>query len=95
MRQCARTVSAKVVKMPGLWARRLVEHEVVKLDVVESVMPEDVKGSRIYEAGPVEGRMVMSMAISTDGLVDHKDRRVDDALAEVAPMLSKMSVEVM
>ena len=83
------------MSMPSLWARRLVENEVVEFDVVEAVMPEDVAVNRIYEVDPVEGRMVMSKAISKDGLVAREYRCDDDIPADVLLMLSKTSVEVM
>ena len=81
--------------MPGLWARRLVEDEVVELDVVDPVMAKDVVANRIYEADLVEGRMAMSKAISKDGLVAREDRLEDDTPLDVAPMVSRMSMEVM
>ena len=76
-------------------ARRLVEDEVADLDVVEPEMLEPDVAIRIHEADVVEGQMVLSMAISTDGLVAREYRLEDDTPVDVAPMLSKMSEEVM
>ena len=55
MRQAVRTMPTQEVKMPGLWARRLVEDEVVELDVVEPEMLEPDVARCIHEADVVEG----------------------------------------
>ena len=72
----------------------MLKDEVVKLDVVESVMPEDVVVNRIYEADPVEGLNLMSKAMSKGYLVAREGRCDDDILADVGPMVSRMSTEV-
>ena len=90
-------MSTRQVKIPGLWARRLDEDLVLELDVVEPEMLEADVAKRIHEADVVEGGMLMSMsmAISTDSLVDYKDRRVGDTLTNVAPMFSEMLNKVL
>ena len=95
MRQAVRTKETKGMSMPSLWARRLAEDEVVELDVVESVMPEDVVVNRIYEADPAEDRMAMSKAMSKSCRVARVDRCDDDTSAVVAPMVSRMSMGLM
>ena len=83
------------MSMPSLGVWRLDRDAVLEFDVVEPLMPEDVVAARIREADVVEGPSLMSKAMSKDGQVARKDRRVDDTLAEVVPMLSKMSADVM
>ena len=95
MRQCARLMSTEAMKTTSLWARRLEQDAVVELDVIESVMPEDVVVNRIYEADLVEGRMVMSKAMSKGYLVAREGRCDDDTSAVVAPMVSRMSMGLM
>ena len=95
MRQAVRTMPTQESKMPSLWARRLAEDEVVELNVIESVMPEDVVVNCIYEADLVEGRMVMSKAMSKGYLVAREGRCDDDTSAVVAPMVSRMSMGLM
>ena len=81
--------------MPGLWARRLAEDEVVERDVVQPEMLEPVVARCIHKADKAEGPMPMLMAISRDGLVAREDRLDDDTSADVLLMPSKTSVEVM
>ena len=83
------------MSMPSLWARRLAEDEVVELDVVESVMPEDVVVNRIHEADPAEDRMAMPKAMSKSCLVAREGRCDDDTSADVAPKVSGMSLGLM
>ena len=57
MRQAVRTMPTQELKMPGLWARRLAEDEVVERDVVPPEMLEPDVARCIHEADKVEGPM--------------------------------------
>ena len=90
MRQAVRTMPMQELKLPGLWARRLAEDEVVELDVVQPEMLEPDVARCIHKADKADGPMPMPMAISTDGLVARKDRCEDDALADALLIFPRM-----
>ena len=77
--------------MPGLWARRLAEDEVVERDVVQPEMLEPVVARCIHKADKADGPMPMLMAISRDGLVAREDRLDDETSADVLLIFPKMS----
>ena len=64
MQQAVRMMPTQESKMPGLWARRLAEDEVVELDVVEPEMPEPDVARCIHEADKVEGPKPMIMDVA-------------------------------
>ena len=91
MRQAVRTMPMQELKMPGLWARRLAEDEVVERDVVPPEMLEPDVVICIHEADVVEGLDLMSKVMSKSYLVAREGRCGDDALADALLLFPKMS----
>ena len=84
-------MSASMVEAPD---PGLVEDEVVERDVVQPEMLEPDVARCIHKADRAEGPMPMLMAISRWRRGGHRDRLEDDTPVDVAPMVSRMSMEV-
>ena len=91
MRQAVRTMPMQKLKMPGLWARRLVEDEVVERDVVQPEMLEPDVARCILEADVVEGLGLMSKVMSKSCLEAREGRCGYDVLADALLLFPKMS----